>query len=738
MKFSRENAIFVRMKGRKLIWAALAGLLFVSCSTTRVLKDGEYLLAKNDIKVDDGRFNTSELNSYLRQKSSTFVLGFNPLISIYNWGGTSERPFARFIRKFGTAPVVYQAAQVDESISNMLNHLEYIGYYGSEIESRVAVKGRKVYVTYYVTLGNRYKISDIDFDIPSYGTFAEDFEADKKRITVKPGQYLSESALEAESVRSSQYFRNIGYYGLTKGFYFFEADTLSSDGNAHLTMSIRDYTRNDVPDNAVPHRKYTIGNVTVSHPASLKIRPSVVENLNTLRPGDPYSEREVNTTYNRLSSVGMLSSVNVNMRPVSDDVVDCDITLQNSGLQGFKTNLEASVNSTGLVGISPQLSYYHKNIFHGGELLNLGLKGNFQFKPKDKVRSTELSASGSIRFPKFIGLPNRIFKGPNLPHTDISAAFSYQNRPEYRRTMISTSFGYTGNLGRRFFYQIYPFRGNIVRLFDIDSTFMNNLLSNRFMMNAYSDHFDLGVGGTLYYTTDASAIPSRSFHFYRLSVDVSGNVVSLFNPLMPTDEWGDHTVWDTPYAQYVRAEVQAGRTVRFGKGERFALAYRLLAGAGHAYGNSSTLPFEKQFYSGGAGSMRGWQARSLGPGNSPMYESFVIPSQTGDMKLEANVEMRFPLVWKLEGALFADAGNIWDLGDLATDDARFSLGNLRESIGLDWGLGIRVNLSFILVRVDAGIKLHDPALEAGSRWLAPGDWLSRGNYAIHFGVGYPF
>ena len=725
------------MKGRKLIWASLAGLFVLSCSTTRVLQDGEYLLAKNTIKADDGRFNASELNTYLRQKSSTFFLGVNPLISVYNWGGTSERPFARLIRKFGTAPVVYQAAQVDESISNMLNHLEYIGYYGSDIESRVEVKGRKVYVTYYVTLGKRFKISEINYELPDSETFRADFEADKKNITVKPGQYLSESTLEAETVRSSQYFRNMGYYGLTKSFYFFEADTLASDGKARLTMAIRDYARNDIPDNAVPHRKYTLGNVTISHPARLHIRPSVLENLNTLKPGDTYSEREVNTTYNRLANVSMLSSVNVTMQPVSDDVVDCEINLQNSGLQGFKTNLEASVNSTGLVGISPQISYYHKNIFHGGELLNLGLKGNFQFKPKESVRSTELSVSGSIRFPKFIGLPNRLFKGPNLPRTDVSAAFSYQNRPEYRRSIISTSFGYTGSLGRRFFYQVYPFQANIVRLFHIDEAFQQNILSDRFMMNAYSNHFDLGVGGTLYYTTDASAIPSGAFHYYRLNLDLSGNVVSLFNPLMPQDEWGYRTIWSTPYAQYVRAELQAGRTVRFGKSERYALSYRFLAGSGHAYGNSTTLPFEKQFYSGGAASMRGWQARTLGPGNSKLNESFVIPSQTGEMKLEANVEARFPLVWKLEGALFADAGNIWDLTG-ENEEARFNFKTLPESVALDWGLGIRVNLNFILVRVDAGVKLHDPALDEGERWLSPGEWLHKGNYAIHFGVGYPF
>ena len=223
-------------------------------------------------------------------------------------------------------------------------------------------------------------------------------------------------------------------------------------------------------------------------------------------------------------------------------------------MQGFKTNLEASVNSTGLFGISPQLTYYHKNIFHGGEQLNLGLKGNFQFKFKDKAYSTDVSATTTLRFPKFIGLPNRIFTGPNIPRTDISAAFSYQDRPEFRRTVISTAFTYNGRLGQKLFYQFSPLRGNVSHLFHIDEDFFLKLLqSNPFVLMAYMDHFDLGVSGMLYYTTDASSVPLTPYHYIRLSTDVSGNVISLFNRWLPTNESGHHTIWNTPYAQYIRA-----------------------------------------------------------------------------------------------------------------------------------------------------------------------------------------
>ena len=702
------------MNCKNLILWVLAGVLAMGCATQR-LAEGEYRLAGNKIKVEGKQIGSSELTSYLAQKPSASFLG---------------------IRRPGTPVTVHDDGQVQTSADNIVNHLEYIGYYGSKVTSEVEYKRKKAYVTYHVFPGKRYTIRSIDYELPEDEEFREEFERDLPRTTIKEGQFLSESTLETEADRSAEFFRNRGYYGFDKSYYFCEADTLSHDGTAALTMAIRNYPRHGSPEDAKPHRKFTIGNVTVSYPKEVPIRTYILEELNVLHPGMPYSARAVNATYSRLSNLSVFNSVNITMNPVSDDVVDCDINLLNGGVQGVKANLEASVNSTGLFGISPQLNYYHKNLFHGGELFNLGLKGNFQFKLNEPVRSTEFSISSTLRIPKFIGLPNTLFRGPNVPHTDLTLGFSYQDRPEYKRTMITTSFGYTGSLGRNFFYQFYPFQANIVRLFNVSESFMERLSEDLFLMNAYMDHFDVGVGGMLYYTTDASAIPKRSFRYGRLYLDLSGNVLSLFNSAMPTDGLGNHTIWNVPYAQYVRGELQLGQTLRFGDGGSQAVAFRFLVGAGYGYGNSTTIPFEKQFYAGGANSMRGWQARALGPGGvEPWTEYFLIPSQTGEFKMEANVEYRFPIVWKLEGALFGDVGNIWDLkGTEWLERSSFSF----DTIAADWGLGIRVNLDFILVRIDLGAKVYEPSRPVGERLIGPEMWLQKGNYALHFGVGYPF
>ena len=702
------------MNGNNLILTVLAGFVLVACGASKI-PEGSYRLAGNKVKVEGRKVGSSELTPYITQKASSSFLG---------------------IRKPGSEPVIYDGSQVKTSAENMVNHLEYIGYYGSRVRTEVDYKKDKAYVTYFVTPGNQYTIRSIDIELPDDELFRSEFESDRRRFTIKEGQFLSESSLEAEATRSAEFFRNRGYYGFDKSYFFCEADTLSHDGTAALTMAIREYPRHGSPDDAKPHRKFTIGEVTLSYPKEIPIRTSILEDLNVLRPGMPYSERAVNATYSRLSNLSVFNSVNITMNPASDDVVDCDINLLNGSVQGVKLNLEASVNSTGLYGISPQLNYYHKNLFHGGELFNLGLKGNFQFKLREPVRSTELSISTALRIPKLIGLPNSMFRGPNLPHTDFTAGFSYQDRPEYKRTMITTSFGYTGNLRRNFFYQFYPFQVNIVRLFSRSDSFVERLIEDLFLMNAYSDHFDVGMGGMLYYTTDASAIPKGSYRYARLNLDVSGNFISLFNSAMPTDEYGRHTIWEVPYAQYVRGELQLGQTFHFGGKENQAVALRFLVGAGYGYGNSTTVPFEKQFYAGGANSMRGWQARALGPGGvEPWTEYFLIPSQTGEFKMEANVEYRFPIVWKLEGAVFADAGNVWYLRDTDLwERSGFSF----DTIAADWGLGIRVNLDFILVRIDLGAKVYEPCRLEGERLIGPDQWLKKGNYALHFGVGYPF
>ena len=729
------------MKGfGRIATAVMAFACLISCSTTKVLQDNEYRLAKNEIEIlNDKHFNPNQLQAYLKQKpNSYFIFGWNPFLNVYNWQNGKGKGWDKFVTKIGVAPVVYEAEQVDNSILNLENRLKYLGYFDSKVESRISVKRKKVNVTYEVTLGKRYPIKQLSITLPEGGEFSEAFLKDTSAMTVKVGDYLSESALEAETERSSADMRNKGFYTFNKNYYFFEADTLTYPDSALLHLTVHEYTRNETAKEAEPIRKFYFNDVSITYPKTLKIKDKVLKELNTIIPGAPYSSDIVNQTYSRLASLRVFNSVNIGMSKADTNLVDCSISLSQSKLQGFKVNLEGSTNSSGLLGVSPQLSYYHKNIFRGGEWLNLSFMGNFQFKFNDSVRSNEFGVSAGLSFPKFFPLPYRYFKGA-IPRTDINLSYNYQDRPEYTRNIISTSYGYNGRVGDRFYYQAYPLQLNIVRLFNLDPDFYKTLANDPFLRYAYQDHFELGSGMTLYYTTDAASIPTESFFYTRFQFDIAGNMLSLFKPLMKRDQDGFATIWNTPYSQFVRSEITLGRTWIFGRNGGQAIATRLLAGAGYAYGNSSALPFEKHFYGGGSNSLRGWQARTVGPGLSQMDTSFVIPNQTGDMKLEANIEYRFNMFWKVAGAVFVDAGNVWTLKDDGTQAGKESMliwDTFGESIAANWGVGLRLNFGFMLLRLDLGLKVHDPAREM--KWVGPDQWFKRDGYALHFGVGYPF
>ena len=727
-------------RGLRIYLIILAALSVISCSTVRVLQDGQYRLAENDIEVtNDRHFNSNQLQPYIKQKpNSYFIFGWNPFLSVYNWSNGKGKGWDKLVQKIGVAPVVYDAELVETSISNMENHLEYLGYYDSKVESQIKVKRKKVKVTYEVTLGKRYPISDIVIDLPETGEFTADFQSDTTLMTIRPGDYLSEAALEKETERASALIRDKGYYTFNKNHFFFEADTLNQNGTALLKMTVNEYTRNETAREAQPIRKFFFKDVSISYPTSMKVREKVLRELNTIEPGAPYSPETVNNTYNRLSSLRMFSSVNIGMTQADTNSVDCLITLAQSKTQGFQVNLEGSTNSSGLLGVSPQLSYYHKNIFRGGEWLNLSFMGNFQFKFKDDIRSNEFGVSAGLSFPKFFPLPYRFFEGA-IPRTEINLSYNYQDRPEYTRNILSTTYGYNGNLGNRFFYQAYPLQLNVVKLLNLDPEFYDTLAADPFLRNAYQDHFDLGSGLTLYYTTNAESVPKETYFYSRLQFDIAGNMLSLFKPVMRKDDNGAGMLWNTPFSQFVRAELTLGRTWVWGRNSGQSLATRLVTGAGYAYGNSNALPFEKHFYGGGANSLRGWQVRTVGPGTAPMDSSFVIPNQTGDMKLEANIEYRFKMFWKVAGAVFADAGNVWTLKNddsVTGQQSIFRWDTFGESIAMNWGVGLRLDFNFLILRLDLGMKIHDPARE--QKWVNPADWLHRDNYALHFGVGYPF
>lgn len=762
--------------------------LLESCSTTRTLSEGQTRLKSNVVTVVNRKehpdFQDPTLDNYIRQKPNTYFIktrrgGWNPFLYISNWTNGKGGGWDRFVTKLGQAPVVFDPALMEDSRDNISTHLKYTGYYGSHVQAIASVLNRQTVVDYLVTLGKQYPIKSIYYEVDN-PDLAEEIFKDTVNSLIQRGKPLSEDLLDKESERSAAYLRNQGYYEFSKNFYFFAADTVSVQDSALLRISVRNYPRGGSPDEAVRHRRFyfgkveiypvsdniryrasvasripqvldtvNYGDITILYDKKRRIRPSMLDKMNRIVPGELYNESIVNNTYQRMSNLRIYNSVSVELTKADTNTVDCSIRLIPSKAHGYKVNLEASTNSTGLIGISPSISYYNRNIFKGGEWLSLSVSGNFQFSVRNSTRATEFGANAGLSFPTFVLLPDRMFKNI-IPRTDIELSYNFQRRPEYTRNMIGANFGWSwSSQSNKFYFKVVPLQINIVNLPVYSDSFLESL-TNPFVREAYKNHFEAGLGFDLQYSSDPSINPANSYFKADFQFDIAGNLISAFNPLMPVDSSGFRTIWNSPYSQFVRGELSLVYTWKFGRDNKQALAVRGLGGIGYAYGNSAKMPFERLFWAGGSNSLRGWTARSVGPGSSRMDRTFSIPNQTGDMRLEANIEYRFPLFSIFRGAVFADWGNVWNLErtgrhesmgggsgeDHSTEElSYFRWGDVFRTSAFSAGAGLRIDLNFVVVRFDVGIKLYDPATQ---QWPNIRTWFSRGGYAVQFGIGYPF
>ena len=776
------------MKAKALISVFSICALLYSCSMTKVIPEGQSMLTANEIVfTKDKPEELSDLAKYIKQTPKKGIMGYQFSVALYNTGKGSGRGWDKIAEKMGTPPLIFDEDLVESSVKNMLNHMKFKGFYDSKITTSFKTENKKTKVTYTVTPGNRYIIDTITYTIPDVDMY-DIMSANRSESLVKEGDWLSEDILEQESERVADIFRNKGYYGFDKGYLFFTGDTLAHNGKSHLDIAIKDYLRSGSPKDARPHKVFTFSDVLVSTRRNFNqirsartemdssftarrdslltvwrnqidtipygnikvvsfsqtgnlVRKKVLNRLNLIKPGEQYNEDIVESTYSRFSSLNLFSSVNIQQQEVDSSGVQTSITLQATNVQGFKVDLQGSTNANGLLGISPAISYFHKNVFRGAEVLTVGLMGDFQFKLHSNIHSTEIGINTTLDIPRFLFAPGKWFRSRTIPHTEVATSYSYQTRPEYTRNILSARYTYSWNVKRKLFWKVSPIQANIVRIYNLDSAFYNKL-SDPYLKNSYSNHFDLGVGASVYYISDPSIKPVRNFWYIRYGLDLSGNVVSLFNSQMKKNDRGERMIWKSPYSQYFRMEMSGVYTFKFGANPNHMLAFRALGGVGKGYGNSRMLPLEKMFWGGGAYDMRGWQPRTLGPGYAPRDSAFRIPNQTGDIKLEANMEYRFPIISILNGAVFSDLGNIWTFdrknkvtGEEADPRGVFRTKDFYKHLALDWGLGLRLDLDFAVIRLDLGFKTYNPA---SAQWIGPDKWLKKDNFEISFGIGYPF
>jgi outer membrane protein assembly factor BamA len=405
-------------------------------------------------------------------------------------------------------------------------------------------------------------------------------------------------------------------------------------------------------------------------------------------------------------------------------------------------NIEVEgTNSSGNLGGALNLVYQHRSLFGNAESFTLKLRGAMEAIKRQEVnqisKTLEYGAEASINFPKFL-LPFtsiKIIKKYN-PKTSITIAYNFQQRPDYTRKVANVSFGYNWKQDKHITHYFNLIEMNYVEIPYSSPEFDRNIRGT-YLENSYTDHLVPVTSYSIVFNTQ-NIKKTVDFHYIKYNIESAGNILTGINSLTNSKKYdGHYELFGIQYSQYLRSDIDFRYFDVLNQGS--SLAYRFFAGAAFPYGNALAVPFEKQYFSGGANSIRGWQVRTLGPGSfKDTTNTKQYPNSTGDIKLEANIEYRFKLFWILESAFFLDAGNIWTIKDSKErPGAVFKFNKFMDDLALGSGVGLRFDLKFFLFRTDLGLKMRDPS-RLTDKWIFSQKKLLLRDFALCIAIAYPF
>ena len=787
-------------RGFILLLSVAAAALLSSCAVQRYMPPGSRLLTSNTVVSDrkvprDERIRRSDIDQFIRQTPNSQIFGVRLSMAIYCMPRPDPRTwFGRQLRRLGKAPVVFDSVETQRSAISIKNYLDFHGFLDSRVSFLVDTSRRyRAAVTYLLVQGRPFRIRDIDYDFQD-PYIRPAVKADSARTLMAPGNVMDLSVLQAERDRIVNNLRQKGFFNISSNSISFEVDTTVGRHRADVTMVVKKFQDGFASDGAprmVPNPLYRINAITIdpSSPSRLLtdgkaktdtlqyrgldilytdspvVRPTIFRRNILMSPGLLYNAEDVRITYNKIMRLGFFRSASILFTPAADSLVrpqalaaatvlppsldktamatperylDCNIRCTPGLRHSYKVDLEGSTTAS-FSSLTTTIGYMNRNLFRGAELFEVNLTGGLEFMYSgNRKTSYEVGASTALTVPHFM-LPFEVNRRNRLmnPRTRFDLSISTQNRPFYDRTLSSAALGYSwGNKWGTITYTVRPIDLNLIKLRYIDPAFEEILQQgNPYLADSYASQLVAGISGGIQYVS--GDLPgSRSSYTVRFNVETAGNLLRLVSPLgLRRDTTGAYNIFAIPYSQYALASLSFSHRIAISPNAKTAFVYRLLGGYGKAYGNSTAIPNERLFYAGGANSMRGWQARRLGPGSAPIIPS-PYPVQRGDMKLEANAELRFPVAGFFRGAVFTDVGNVWqaESGDY-DPGAVFHFGTFYNQLGFDAGIGARLDFNFFLLRFDWGLQIHNPNNPAGQRWIQR---FTFGQTALTFGVGYPF
>lgn len=763
---------------RKYIYIVVTALLLVGCSVSKFVPEGKYLLDEVHISSDNKEIKSSEMYSYVRQKpnSKWFSLVKLPMYIYCSSGKDSTKWINKILRKMGDAPRIYDARVAEETRMQILGAVQNKGYLGAQVSLEEKIKKNKLDTYYRISSGKPYIISSIDYNVEDY-VIRDLLMNDSIHSGLKVGERFDVNQLEEERNKITQFLLNRGYYRFNKDYITFQADTVNGTYRIDLTMNIGLNNMSNSSETSL-HRQYSIrnvnylmdvdfspnnneanldtmsyGGINILYDKKLFLRPGVIDSHNRIVPGKLYSNRDVMSTYSSLSRLGILKYSNIRfVEHLENDsaYLDAFVSLSKNKNKMLSFQVEGT-NSAGDLGAAASVTYTHRNLFKGSETFTIKVRGAYEavtgLEGYANNNYTEYGVESSLDFPEFMfPFLTSDFKKRVNAKSEVSIKYNWQIRPEFERTLASAAWSYRWNSGRRANHRLDVLDINYIYMPYRSNTFIEYLNYmdevNPLLRYSYEDLFIVRLGYTYTYnsagvTTQQTA--KKSSYSIRFNIEESGNLIYGFSKLIhkkPSDG-ESFRMGNISFAQYVKTDFDFAKNIMID--DRNSLVFHIATGVAIPYGNSKSLPFEKLYFSGGANSVRGWSVRSLGPGRYHGNSgSLDYVNHTGDIKLDLNVEYRTHLFWKLNGAAFIDAGNVWTLKSRYSDDTgQFAFNRFYKEIAVSYGLGVRFDLDFLILRFDGGMKAINPMESGADRFPVIRPDFSR-DFAFHFAVGYPF
>lgn len=753
----------------------------VSCNT-RYLKEGEMLYTGAEINIENDTISKKDkkdlkaaLEANLTPKPNSSFLGLRPKLFFYNIAKEpkKEKGFNYWLKyKVGEKPVLLGDVDREFNKDIIENYSENKGYFNANATYDTVSHNKKVKVIYTLRPGARYLISNVKFQEDSTLVNREIQNLTDKTF-LKKGQPFDLDVIKSERERIDNGLKERGFYYFHPDNIIVQADsTISKNHKVELNVKLKDNTpdlstqqfsidkvivfpnynirdvkngKYSVPMNSDSLQKYAHEDIYVIDPEH-KFKPKIFDRALYFKRGDLYNRTNHNLTLNRLISLGVFKFVK-NEFVVSDSLqhkFDAYYLLTPRELQSLRLEALGRTNSANYAGSELNLNWTHRNFFRGAEQFKASVYGAFDVQIGGPENAKNIFRAGSnvqLSIPRIVAPFRFNSSSAFVPRTNITLGYEFQNRTEYYTlNTFSGSFGYVWKENAKKEHDLKILDITYVSPANITPLYMERSAGNDAMKRVVEKQ--LIFGPTYSYTYTNTMLQKPNTVYYKGTLDLAGNITGLLTGANVKKD-KEKTIFGVPFSQYAKMENDFRFYHKFN--EKTSLATRAIAGIAYPYGNSEHIPFSRQFFSGGSNSVRAFRARTLGPGS---FDPRTIPEgfyfdQSGDVKLELNAEYRANLYKFLNVAVFADAGNVWLINDdPQRPGAKFSKEFLSE-IAVGAGVGLRLDFSILILRLDLAMPLRVPYYERGDRWtfdkinFGDASWR-KDNLILNIAIGYPF